>query len=200
MSVIISFDGIGGSGKSTQVQRLNTYFSPNSYLVPELNEHPVMQAAIGAWRQKTKDREAPQFDLTDITRLAIARAQSQKDYLSQAKNPSWIFMDRGVYTALVYESGQVSMDEIEQVNRVQGAIFPNLCILLDCDIKEALARIDERRRQVWRYNARAAHETEEILAERRRLYQELAERKRGLIKIVDSNCNEDVLLKKFWRF
>jgi len=196
MQKIVSLEGIVGSGKTTQLQRLNNYFSPDSYVVPELNQHSVMKEAIEKWRQRVAGAEAFYFDLTDVTQLAIARARSQAEYLSQAKDKSWVFMDRGVYTAMVYECGQLSMREIEEINRTQGVIFPDICIILDCEVKKALRRVDIRRRQQGRYERRAIHETEKRLAQTRKLYRQLAREKSKSIKIIGSGCSEEIIFQR----
>ncbi len=198
MQKIVSLEGIVGSGKTTQLQRLNDYFSPNAYVMPELNQHPFMKEAIEKWRQKGSGKEAFCFDRCDVVQLAIARAKSQAEYLSQARDLSWVFMDRGVYTAMVYECGQLSMEEIEEINKTQGVTFPDICVVLDCDVNEALRHIDRRRIQQGSYNTRAIHETEERLAQTRRLYLEFA-RQRESVKIVDTNCSEDLVFERILR-
>lgn len=190
MQTTIALEGIAGCGKTTQVQKLHEYLSPRAYILPELNQHPIMGEAIQRWREKNQ-KEGFYFDREDIMLLASARAKSQKEYLVKESDRRWILMDRGIYTAVVFECGRLSMHEIEDINRIQGVLFPDICIVLDCNVEEALRRIDKRREFEGRYKTRSMYETREKLSDIREQYLELAKQKSNIIKIVKSDREEE---------
>lgn len=184
---IICLEGMVGAGKSTQLERLNSRFQPNSDLLPELNDITPMKELRDELRSTGR---ISNLQREDVIRIIRARAEIQQRFLKQSTKPL-ILMDRGLYTGMVFESGSLSMWEVEQISLASGVVIPDLCFILYCSVDKALQRIDERRMRLGKYLHRAFHETEDYLAMTRKRYLEIA-RARPAVLVETSGTVEQV--------
>ena len=187
---VICLEGIVGAGKTTQIDLLYSTFSPNCYLISELNEISPMKEI----REELK-RTGRILRMTkeDVIRIIEARGQIHQRLLNEANNHS-VLMDRGIYTGMVFESGPLSMWDIEEISKRSGVIVPNICFVLYCSAEKALGRIDERRVRVGRYRHRAFHENEEYINRTKEKYFEIA--KQRPVVLVDASGNKDDIQTK----
>lgn len=188
--VVICLEGIVGAGKTTHAEMLFAHFSPDCYLIPELNDIPPMKELrvelIETGRISDLRRE-------DVVRLAEARGKIHQRLLGETDKPI-VLMDRGLYTGMVFESGTLSMWEVEDISKKVGVVVPDLCFVLYCPAGKALERVDERRIRVGKYVHRAFHETEEYINRTKEKYSEIA-RSRPLILIDASGTIDEVQSK-----
>lgn len=184
---VICLEGIVGAGKTTQIGFLYSKFSPNCYLIPELNEISPMREV----REELK-RTGMVSKMTeeDVIRLIKARGQIHQRLLNST-NKCLVLMDRGIYTGMVFESGPLSMWDVEEISKNAGVIIPNICFILYCSAKKALERVDERRVRVGKYEHRAFHENEDYINKTKNRYFEIAKR-RSVILIDTSESKEEV--------
>lgn len=168
--VIICLEGIVGAGKTTQIEMLNKHFSPNSYLISELNNISPMKEVREEIR---KSQRASNLTYEDVINIAQARGEIQQRLLKETDKPI-ILMDRGIYTGMVFESGELSMLEVEDISKKFGVITPDICFVLYCSAEKSLNRIDERRVRVGRYLHRAFHENKEYINKTKKRYFEIA--------------------------
>ncbi|MBS3125158.1 dTMP kinase [Candidatus Woesearchaeota archaeon] len=172
MAKLICLEGVIGSGKTTQLQLLYAHLHPDAHFVPELNQFSPLKDAIAEWKKKLTDNTV-KFSKEDITNLAHARAVTQQNILSQISPVRYVLFDRSVYTSIVYDAGEVEPEEIEEINRNAGVIFPDKGIILNCPTDEALRRVDKRRREEGNYATRSIHETPEEIDKRRQFYLQI---------------------------
>ncbi|MDI6738326.1 MAG: hypothetical protein QME12_07490 [Nanoarchaeota archaeon] len=184
---IICLEGIVGAGKTTQIERIFAYFSPNCYLIPELNDISPMKEIRDELR---KTNRISNMSEDDVIRLAEARGQIHQRLLN-GTDKSIILMDRGIYTGMVYESGPLSMWEVENISKRKGVVIPDICFLLYCSAQKALERIDERRIRTGKYAHRAFHENEDYINKTKEKYLEIA-KYRHVILIDTSGKVEEI--------
>jgi dTMP kinase len=170
---IVCLEGIVGAGKTTQIERIYSHLSPDCYLIPELNEiSPIKKIR----EELRKTGRISNMSKDDVINLAEARGQIHQKLLSKTDKPI-ILMDRGIYTGMVYESGPLSMWEVENISKKKGVVIPDICFILYCSAQKALERIDERRIKVGKYAHRAFHENEDYINETKEKYFEIAKYK-----------------------
>jgi thymidylate kinase len=171
---MISLEGIIGSGKSTQAQLILDKLGKDIYFIPELNGFSPLKEAIAGWKTKISTTGI-KFDLDDISQLASSRAEVQRSFLEKCQDFNYVLSDRSVYTALVFEQGEVNPHKIFDINKLAGVLIPDKVILLDCDPEISLKRIDERRVKEGKYFSRSIHENLGQLTLRRKLYLNLVD-------------------------
>lgn len=187
---IICLEGIVGAGKTTQIELLYSNFSPNCYLIPELNEISPMKELRE--ELKTSGRIS-RMTREDVIKIIEVRGQIHQRLLNKA-NSSLIFMDRGIYTGMVFESGPLSMWDVEEMSKVAGVIVPDICLILHCSAEKALERVDERRVRVGKYKHRAFHENEVYINRTKERYFEIAKHKPAVL--VDTSGSKDEVQEK----
>lgn len=184
---IICLEGIVGAGKTTQIELLYEKFSPDCYLIAELNEiSPMKEVREDLKRTGRISKMSNQ----DVLRLIRARAEIHQRVLPEIES-QLILMDRGIYTGMVFESGEMDMWEVEQASKKEDVIVPDLCFILYCDSAKALERIDERRIRVGKYKHRAFHENAEYIERIKERYFDIA-KKRQVVLIETSGSKEEI--------
>ncbi len=184
---VICLEGIVGAGKTTQMELLYDRFSPNCYLMPELNEISPMKEVR---EDLKKTGRISNMTNQDVLKLIRARGEIHQRLLPES-NSHLILMDRGIYTGMVFESGPMNMWEVEEESKKEGVIIPDLCFILYCSSAEALERVDERRIRVGKYKHRAFHENAEYIEKTKERYFEIA-KKRPAILIDTSGSKEEI--------
>ena len=184
---VICLDGIVGAGKTTQIELLYNEFSPDCYLMPELNEISPMKEVR---EDLKKTGRISNMSNQDVLRLIKARGEIHQRLLPES-NSHLVLMDRGIYTGMVFESGEMDMWEVEQANKKGGVIVPDLCFILYCSSTKALERVDERRIRIGKYQHRAFHENTEYIEKTKERYFEIA-KQRPAILIDTSGSKEEI--------
>ena len=140
----ITFEGIEGSGKTTQINLLADYFQNKGYDV-------LVSREPGGTPLGKKIRNLlldPQYDSmdyrTEILLYAADRAQHVKEMIKPALEKGKIVIsDRFVDSNLAYQAAGRGLDYemVYQINEwVIDSTWPDLTFILDIDIKEGLKR------------------------------------------------------------
>jgi|TARA_B110000438_G_C15820156_1_gene653991 dTMP kinase len=183
----ITLEGIEGSGKSTSLSTINNYL--DSIELDYFNTREPGGGPIGIPIRKLlldkKTNISPEVEML----LMLA---DRKDHVEQVIKPKleegkWVISDRYLDSTTAYQGGgrQLDLQKIEIVNSVLNFPVPDLTILFDLPVEEALERASKRS-QLDRFESEPLEFHERI----RQTYLELSQ-KEERFKIIDSSKNAE---------
>ena len=146
--MFLTFEGIEGSGKSTQIKILKTALEKIHFDV-EITREPGWGAVGELIRKIILD--IPDLDLdpfSEISLFCADRAQHVRELIKPMLNSGKIVLcDRYCDSTIAYQGYGRNLD-IELVKKMAAAstlgLMPNVTILLDISVNTALSRIVER--------------------------------------------------------
>jgi dTMP kinase len=146
--LFITFEGIEGSGKTTQIQLLNRYLERRGYRC-----HITREPGGCRIGEKIRDilMDTNNENLTPLSELYLImanRAQHVMEVIEPAlKNQSILICDRFHDATTAYQgfARGMALDLIERLNQtVTKGLKPDLTILLDCPVEVGLERATGR--------------------------------------------------------
>ena len=164
----IVFEGIDGSGKSTQIQLLKEWLMDNGFRVETVVE-PTDSEVGRLIRKMLKNPDAGTDDFQKV--LGLLFAADRMLFMDKLNDESKIIIsDRSFISSLAYQDNP---EWIEVLNKY--AKKPDLLILLDLDVKKSVARTFDG----------DTFEDEEFLAKVKENYLEIS--KNFQTEIIDAN-------------
>ena len=139
----MTFEGIEGSGKTTQVELLCKYLQEKGYQVIRTRE-PGGTALGEALRKVLLQKDLHLLPLSELLIFMAVRSQHMEEVITPAlARGAVVVCDRFVDATYAYQGyGRgVDLGIIATLNRlVTKGVTPNLTILLDCEVDVGLAR------------------------------------------------------------
>jgi len=139
----VTFEGIEGSGKTTQVELLCKYLQEKGYQVIRTRE-PGGTALGEALRKVLLQKDLHVLPLSELLIFMAVRSQHMEEVITPAlARGAVVVCDRFVDATYAYQGyGRgVDLGIIATLNRlVTKGVTPNLTILLDCEVDVGLAR------------------------------------------------------------
>src|SRR5512137_2512190 len=152
--MLVTFEGVEGSGKTTQADLLYIYLKKKGYNVIKTRE-PGGTGLGEALRDVLLRRDMRVFPLAELLVFMAVRAQHMEEVISPALAEGHIVLcDRFVDATYAYQGYGRSIDLgiIETFNRlVTKGVRPNLTILLDCEVERALRRKSDAHQHMDRF-------------------------------------------------
>ncbi|GBC75884.1 Thymidylate kinase [bacterium HR07] len=193
--VFIVFEGIDGSGKSTQLralsQRLQQY-GIDPVVIREPGGTPVGEHI----RQILLERPVGMEPLTELFLYEASRSELTRTVLRPALEAGRVVLsDRFAMASLAYQGYGRGLDFtlVQKFNTIAtDGIEPSLTIILDVPVEVALAR----KRQAFDRLERAGREFHERV---RRGYQELARHAPQNTLLLDGTRSESELAEQIWQ-
>ncbi|MHA1608230.1 MAG: dTMP kinase [Candidatus Freyarchaeota archaeon] len=171
--VLIALEGIDGAGKTTHALLLAEWLKGKGYKVIVTSE--PTESSIGKLI-RTKLAEKASHPAVMTLLFAADRVDHFEKLKPFIKNGAIIILDRYTESSICYQAAEgLNMEWIETVNK--WVPKPDLTVLLDVDVRIALQRIKEKKREKY--------EEQEFLALVRKNYLKRAEEKGYLI--IDSS-------------
>ncbi len=145
----VSFEGIDGCGKSTLLEELASWLKEQA--IPFIKTREP-----GGTRLGEKIREIlldPSFEAmnkqAEVLLYSASRAQLVHELIRPAlEQGTWVLADRYIDATLAYQGFGRGL-ELEALHLIQdwttGGLWPDLTILLDCDIDVASGRMKARK-------------------------------------------------------
>ncbi len=141
--MLVTFEGIEGSGKTTQVGLLCKYLQEKGYQVVRTRE-PGGTALGEALRRVLLQKDLNVLSLSELLIFMAVRSQHIEEVIMPAlSRGAVVICDRFVDATYAYQGyGRgVDLGIIATLNRlVTKGVTPNLTILLDCDVDVGLRR------------------------------------------------------------
>lgn len=146
--MFITFEGIDGAGKTTQVRAIEDYLTTID--IPYLSLREPGGTRVGEEiRRLLKDPAyGPLEPATEVFLLSASRRQILVEEVGPAlEEKKWVILDRYVDSTTAYQAHGRGLDleMVESVNKLAtGGILPRYTFLLDIDPEIALERLHER--------------------------------------------------------
>jgi dTMP kinase len=188
--MLITFEGVEGSGKSTQADLLHTYLRDKGHGVIKTRE-PGGTALGEALREILLRKDLHVFPLSELLVVMAARAQHMDEIISPALAEGKIVLcDRFVDATYAYQGygRSIELGIIETFNRlVTKGVRPNLTILLDCDVALAMKRKRDANQHMDRFEGEGLAFHESI----RKAYLKLAKEESKRFFVVNATLNAE---------
>ena len=141
--MFITFEGIEGCGKTTQIELLYTYLDSSGHRVIKTRE-PGGTAFGESLRNAFLHTEMKVYPLSELLVFMAMRAQHVDELILPAlKEGTIVLCDRFTDASYAYQGyGRgIDLNVIETLNKlVVKGIKPDLTILLDCPVEKGLTR------------------------------------------------------------
>jgi dTMP kinase len=167
--VLITFEGVEGSGKSTQMRRLARWLRRQGYPIEQTREPDGTPLGAG------------------VRRLFEHGPQPLRPWLKRGRV---VLSDRYADATVAYQGygGGVDPEMIRELNlRVTGGVVPDLTLLFDLDPAVGFRRIGRRRRDHFERQALAFHRRV------RRGYLEIQRAEPKRVRLIDAAQDPDAV-------
>ena len=182
--MLITFEGIEGCGKSTQVDLLFDYLTTKGYNVIKTRE-PGGTVFGEALRDVALQKNIDVFPLSELLTIMAIRAQHVEELIMPAlQDRTIVLCDRFVDASYAYQGyGRgIDLGIIETLNRlVTKGIRPNLTVLIDCAAGLGLKRKAKDHRSLDRFEKESLSFHRKI----RKAYLKLADEDQRRFFVVD---------------
>lgn len=201
MSLFITFEGVEGSGKTTQIQHLKRYLARKGFSCKVTREPggPPISEKIRKILLDPDHRDLVPF--SELLLYEAARAQHIHEVIKPLlKQGVAVLCDRFNDATLAYQGygRRLDQDLIAKLNRLASQdLKPDLTFLLDCPSDLGLKRALERNRTLK--NEREARFEKEKLQFHQRVrkgYLAIARKEPHRVKVIDTRAGEEKVFKK----
>ena len=193
--LFITFEGVEGSGKSTQIQRLaDRIKSKDANLNLLVTREPGGTDSAESIRQLLVTGRADKWRAATEAMLMSASRHEHVEHVIRPAIASGaiVVCDRFYDSTRVYQGivGGVPEPDIEALNRLAcGNLVPDLTILLDMDVDEGLRRADGRETAETRFESKGVEFHRKV----RSGFLELAARHSGRFVVIDAGREIDLV-------
>lgn len=162
----ISFEGVEGSGKSTQAKLLYKFIKKKITKKVILTREPGGTPFAEKIRNILLDNKIKNNPLTEFFLLMAARNDHVVNKINYYLKKKFIIIcDRFFYSTLAYQHYLEGMNK-KFISNVQKKIFsrihPDITFLIDLDKKESKKRINKRNKKTNRFDKLSTHDFNKI--------------------------------------
>jgi dTMP kinase len=185
--MFISFEGIEGLGKTTQIKRLTAYLNDKGFGVVVTREPGGTQMGEEIRDVLLAHRHEVVTPMTELLLMFAARAQHVATIIKPAlKQGSWVLCDRFLDASYAYQGGGRGMDlaKIQSLDTLVLEKFaPDLTLLFDADPQIGFQRIEGRGGHPDRFEL----EKIEFFQRVRSVYLERAKQQPNRFRVIDAS-------------
>lgn len=146
--MFITFEGIEGCGKTTQVKKLINYLAVEGISHISTLEPGGTDIGQGIRKILLDTNNTNLFSLTELILYAADRAQHVNEVIKPAlEQDKWVICDRYLDATIAYQGfGRgLDMEIIDLLNhKATGGLLPDITILMDCPEETGIKRALER--------------------------------------------------------
>ncbi len=155
--MFLSFDGVDGVGKSTQIKLFCQWLEQQQHAVVTCRDPGSTELGEALRAMVLQDFETPIDRTSEMLLYMASRAQLVEQVIRPAMaNSKTVVSDRFLLANVVYQgyAGGLDVEQLWQVGEVAtGGLHPDLTIVLDMDVTAAQQRMD---RELDRMEAQGA--------------------------------------------
>ena len=193
-SKFIVFEGIDGSGKSTQVKLLASKLLKNN-ISHVLKKEPG-DTIIGDKIRKLLSEDSDMSSLTELFLFSAARKELvDKEIIPALENETLVILDRYIYSTIAYQGygRNIDLEYIHHLNKMATSdLKPDIVFLLDIHPEISSSRIDSKKLD------RIESESIEFYSRVRNGYLEIAEANPNTWMIVDASKQPEQIHTQIW--
>jgi dTMP kinase len=146
--MLITFEGIEGSGKTTQANLLNDFLTEKGHTVTVTREPGWGHLGTLIRTMILEERDLVLAPMSELFLFCADRAQHVKDFIEpKLKNGEIVICDRFYDSTVVYQGYGRKLD-MRLVSKTAKAsalgIVPDITFLLNLPVREGLSRLKER--------------------------------------------------------
>ncbi|MGA2194088.1 MAG: dTMP kinase [Bryobacteraceae bacterium] len=200
--LFITFEGMDGSGKTTQMHRLAARLRSMGRTVLETAEPGGPPIAMKIRRILLDAANQELSPVTEILLYFASRAQNVDEWIAPALARGEIVLsDRFTDSSLVYQGGgrNLGPEAVAALERIAcRGLKPDLTLLVDVDAESSLARARARNAAAPHCETRLDDESIEFHRAVWDAYHALAAAEPERVKIVDGRTDIDALERAVW--
>ena len=200
--LFITFEGMDGSGKTTQMHRLAARLRALGRTVLETAEPGGPPVAMQIRRILLDSANQELSPTTEILLYFASRAQNVDQWILPALERGEIVLsDRFTDSSSVYQGTgrNLGADAVADLERIAcRGLKPHLTLLVDVDAEASLARARARNAAVPHCETRLDDESIEFHKRVWEAYRELARNEPERVRIVDGRADLDTIERAVW--
>ncbi len=193
--ILITIEGIEGSGKTTQAIKLESYLKSSGYPVLRTFEPGATQLGSKLREILLNESSIKLHPVTELLLFSADRAQHLFEIVIPALEKGTIVIcDRFIDSTSAYQGGgrSLNLEEIQQIHNIASlGITPNRTYLLDLPPEIGLSRIMKERNKLDRLESEAL----EFHTNIRKTFLKLAEYSPERFLVIDATQPEDVVFE-----
>jgi dTMP kinase len=202
--VFITFEGIEGCGKTTQITRLGRRLRAHGISFVTTLEPGGTKIGRGIRRILLDCRNKNLTPLAELSLYAADRAQHVEEVIKPAlEQGKWVICDRFADATVVYQGRARAQDMalVRTLNeKVTQGLHPDMTFLLDCAVEIGLRRA-LKRNKADPDQGQDRFEKEQTVFHRavRRAYLDLAQEAHERIVVIDAGRGEEAVEEEIFR-
>jgi len=199
--LFITFEGVEGSGKTTQIQRLKKYLTQKGIRCKVTREPGGCSISEKIRKILLNPDHREMVPMTELLLYEAARAQHVIEIIKPfVEKEGVVLCDRFSDATLAYQGygRKIDLKWIERLNHLSSrGIRPDITFLLDCPSDVGLKRAIQRNRAL-KQEGEERFEREEIEFHRRvrKGYLAIARKEPRRVKVIDTGQGEEKVFEK----
>jgi len=197
----ITFEGLDGCGKTTQLERLAAVLRSQGIEVLTTREPGGTEIGERIRAVLLDSRTADLDPMTEMALMFASRAQQLAQVILPAlESGKWVLCDRFTDSTEAYQGGgrQLGSDAVLQVHRVLCRnVWPDLTILMDSEVEHSVQRARRRNKAAVQGSQvdenRFEQESKAFFTRVQQAFREIARREPQRVAMVDARRPPDVV-------